>query len=65
MEEKKSYSAALDQLMSERRNVTGYIKGLVDQRNKLNHGIRLKTAGPVLQSLKETFEVVRLFPLQE
>ena len=32
---------------------------------KLNQEIRAKTAGPVLQSLTETFEVVRLFPLQE
>ena len=34
--------------MSERRNVTGYIKGLVDQRDELNQEIQEKTAGPVL-----------------
>ena len=33
MEDKKSHSAAVDQLVSERRNVTGYIKGLCDQRD--------------------------------
>ena len=58
-------TAAFDHLMSERRNVTGYIKGLVDQRDELKQEIRAKTAGPVLQSLKEIFEVVRLVPLQE
>ena len=29
MEEMKGYAAAFDHLMSERRHVTGYIKGLV------------------------------------
>ena len=65
MEEKKDFAAAFHHLTSERRNVTGYIKGLVDQPDELNQEIQAKTAGPVLQSLKETFEVVRLVPQQE
>ena len=36
------------------------IKGLRDQRDVLNQEMQAKTAGPALQSLKETFEVVPL-----
>ena len=46
-------------------NVSDYVKGLQDQREQLNQEIRGKTAGAVLQNLKETSEVVRLVPLQE
>ena len=65
MEEKNSYATDLDQLMSERGNVMDYIKGLRDQRDELNQEIRATAGGPVLQSLTETFEVVRRVPLQE
>ena len=65
MGERKGYFDAFGQLMSERRNVTGYIEGLRDQRDELNQEIRAKTAGPVLQSMQEAFEVVRLVPLSK
>ena len=42
----------------------GSIKGLCDQR-ELKQEIQAKTAVPVLQSLKETYAVVRLVPLHE
>ena len=59
-EEKSACATALNQSMSERGNVVGYIKGLRDQ-SELNQEIRAKTA-PVLQSLKEASEVVKLVP---
>ena len=34
-EEKKGDAAALDELMSERRNVLDHVKGLQDQREQL------------------------------
>ena len=66
------YAAAFDQLMSESRNVTGFFKGFCDQRDEFNPEIQAKIAVrlelflkvclrcPVLQSLKEISEVVRL-----
>ena len=63
--ENKGDATALDQHMSERGNVMDYIKGLRDQRDELNQDIQAKTAGPALQSLKESFEMVCLVPLQE
>ena len=57
MEEQKGYASA--------SRFMDYIKGLRDRRDDLNQEIRAKTAGPVLQSLKETFEVVRQVPLHE
>ena len=59
------HATALDQLRSERGNVMDCIKGLRDQRDELNQEVQAKTAGPAIQSLRETFEVVRLVPLQE
>ena len=57
---------AYDQpMISEGREVTDYIKGLRDQRDELNQEIRVKTAGPVLHSLEEASEVVRLVSVQE
>ena len=35
-EEKKGYAAVLDHLMSERQNVLDYVKGLQEQRERLN-----------------------------
>ena len=65
-EEKQGYSDAVDQLiselLSEHQNVLDYATGLQEQRDKLNQEIRAETAGPVLQSVTETFEVVRLVP---
>ena len=43
----------------------GFINGLCDQHDELNQKIHAKTAVPVLQSLKETTEVVTLVPLHE
>ena len=40
--EEKSYAAAFDQLMSERRNVMGGIQGLCDQRDDLYQEMRAK-----------------------
>ena len=60
MEEKKGYSDVCDQLMSERRNVMDYIMGLRDQRDEFSQEFRARIAGPALQSLKGTSEVVRL-----
>ena len=58
MKEKQGYSDAVDGLISvlpfEHENVLGCVKELQEQRNQLNQEIRAKTAGPVLQSLKET-----------
>ena len=63
MEEKQGYAAALDQLtselLSERQNVMGFIKGLRDQRDESCQVIQAKTVAPVLQSS------VRLVPLHE
>ena len=42
--EEEGYAAALDQLMSERRNVTGHTKGLFDQRDELNQENQAKIA---------------------
>ena len=53
MEEKQGYAAALDLFMSEL---------LSEHLNVLDDSS--KTAEPVLQSLKETSEVVRLIPMQ-
>ena len=53
MEEKQGYAGALDLLMSEL---------LSEHLNVLDDSS--KTAEPVLQSLKETSEVVRLVPMQ-
>ena len=55
----------ISELLSEHQNILDYVQDLQEQRGEWKHGIRAKTAGPVLQSLKETFEVVRLMPLQE
>ena len=62
MEEKKGDAAAFDQLMSERRNVTGDIKGLCDQRDVLNQEIQAQTAVRPELILKEHFEVMSLAP---
>ena len=60
MEEKNACATALNQSMSGRGNVMVYIKGLRGQ-SELNQEIRAKTA-PLLQSLKEASEVVKLVP---
>ena len=54
-----------EHLMSERRNLLAISGEFFDQRDELKHEIQAKTAVPSHQSLKETFEVVRLVPLQE
>ena len=66
-----------DQVVSERRNVEGHIKGLYDKCDELNQEIQTQLAArhqllmkytvdvPVLQSSKECFWAVRLFPLHE
>ena len=48
--------------MSERRNVQGYIKGLLDQRDELNQEIQAKIAERQELVLKEKLEVVSLAP---
>ena len=55
MQEKQGYATALGQWMSDHGNVTDHIKGLRDQRYEVNQEIRAKAAGPMLQSLKETY----------
>ena len=60
MKEKQGgYAIALHQLMSKllsaHQNVLDCVKGLRDQRDKLIQEILAKTAGPVLQSLSQTF----------
>ena len=57
MGEKKGYAAAFDQLMSERRNVAGYTKGLFDQCDELTEEIPAKIAERQELSF-ESFEVV-------
>ena len=42
--EEKVYAAAFDQLMSERRNVTGDIKEVCDQRDEVIQQIQAKIA---------------------
>ena len=44
MEDKKSHSVAFNQLVSERRNATGYIKGLCDQRDEQNQKMQARIA---------------------
>ena len=69
IEEKQVFSAAVDHLIahlrSEHQKVLDDVTGRQEQRGQLNQEIQTNTAGPVLQSVKETSEVVRLVPLQE
>ena len=53
---KRSYAAAFDQLMSQLLNFMCKIDGLRDQRDELIQELQAKTAVPVFQSLKETFD---------
>ena len=57
----------MSELLSRHQNVLDHFDGLQEIRDELNQEIRAKTAGAglELQSLKETFEVVTLVPLQE
>ena len=48
--------------MSESRNVTGFIKGLVGQRDELNQEIQAKIVQRQGLILKDTFEVVSFVP---
>ena len=62
MEEKKGYAASFDQSMSERRNVTGFIKGVFDQRYESSQEAQAKIAERQEHILKDNFEVVSLAP---
>ena len=67
--EEQGHAVAFDQvtseLLSEHRNVLDHMTGLQEPRDKENQEIRAKTAARALKSLKETFEVVSLVPLQQ
>ena len=55
-------TAAFDELTSEllsgHQNVLDFVKGLQEQREQLNQETRAQRAGPLLQSLKKTFDVI-------